>query len=464
MLSAACAAALTLAACGPAPEETAPPDVPMLSPEESRAALEIVRDHVAEIHLDTRTGLPPDFADAVEAASDELSEPIASEQLLFVLDEALVSLHDAHTFVDVRSDALASKDGVDLPFVWLEEGLVVTEDAGPLQRGDAIQSIGGLSPADLLAELRSVLPSENDPFLRDRAPRVLPRGDFLRRLAVIQDDLVALQVERGGAPVTVELPLGALGAPAPSTTVAGEIDAANSLAVLRMDTCVYDGELEATLASFFGDVAGGGIQRVAVDLRRNEGGNVLAAFAFLRYVEGAAGMKSFGVDLRISDPLLDQFPVFGSPELVQALSAFGVDTTGDHYDIPGPVMGGLLASQLSPPAVDPALVFGGELYVIVSPRTFSSANLFATLVKDNQLGQIIGEPTGNEVDFHGQNVRLDIPGTDLFLSVSSSRNRRPETTLPNEPSLTPDVVIPVTRESIASGADLPIEWLRSLSP
>ncbi len=39
--------------------------------------------------------------------------------------------------------------------------------------------------------------------------------------------------------------------------------------------------------------------------------------------------------------------------------------------------------------------FTGELFVLVGPATFSSANWFAAVVRDNNLGKLVGEPTRN---------------------------------------------------------------------
>ena len=67
--------------------------------------------------------------------------------------------------------------------------------------------------------------------------------------------------------------------------------------------------------------------------------------------------------------------------------------------------------------------------------------------------------TRNEIEFHGQNLSFDVPGTSFSLSVSSTRNQRPASDRPNQPSLTPDVLVPVTRQDIAEGRDAAITWL-----
>ena len=455
-----CALALGLPACGESESEPVEP-VSGMSPGELSAALDFVVAKVSAIHTDTRSGLPAEVASGVEAARARITAPLPEQELFFVLDEALAALHDAHTSLEIKDDALATYDVLPLPFTWLEEGLVVTEDAGALRRGDRIQSIAGKDERSWLADLRGAIPSENDAFLRGRAPAWIPREDFLRRFAAHDDAKpVVVEVERGGELRSVSLSPARPGpAPAAASPVSFTFDEASSLGVLRLDACVYDDAYDAALRSFMSEVAAKGIQKVAVDLRQNRGGNVLVAFAFLAYLKGAEQYRSFGVDMRVSKELLDQEPAFASSELKGLLEAFGVDPEGDDYLIPPEAMKVALGSALLTPVVDEALLFGGAVHVLTSARTFSSANLFATLIQDNALGQVVGEPTGNEIEFHGQNLSFDVPGTSFSLSVSSTRNQRPASDRPNQPSLTPDVLVPVTRQDIAEGRDAAITWL-----
>ncbi|WP_442916727.1 S41 family peptidase, partial [Lutispora sp.] len=40
-------------------------------------------------------------------------------------------------------------------------------------------------------------------------------------------------------------------------------------------------------------------------------------------------------------------------------------------------------------------MFYGEIYVLASKETFSSAHGFAGIFKNNHIGLLVGEPTGN---------------------------------------------------------------------
>ena len=62
--------------------------------------------------------------------------------------------------------------------------------------------------------------------------------------------------------------------------------------------------------------------------------------------------------------------------------------------------------------------FEGDLYVLVGPGTFSSAGMFAAMVKDFHMGTLIGEETGAARQCFGEILRVDLPNSDLKLNVS----------------------------------------------
>lgn len=449
---------LSAAACSEPPE----PEVATMTPTEMQAVLDRVATTLEHDHPEALTGLPQATRDALAQARTQLTAPKTPDEFFFIAGAVMATLGDAHTSFEVRTDRLADFGYIDLPFRWLKEGPVVTTDSGPLRKGDTIVRIGGRTPADLLAALRKVIPAESDSFLRGRAPDKLVRSDYLRHLGLLRDGSVVISIERDGGGRDFELPLLAAAdvpkRPADGPFVRYEIDARRSLGVFHLDACTENATYETTLQAFMTEVAQKRVQKVAIDLRQNLGGDATVAFSFLRYINKS--YQSFSVGLRSSADLLMQNPVFGSPDYQQALRAFGVDPSLPYYEIPAPGIKALLSAAL--PAVDPALMFSGKLYVLTGPRTFSSANLFTLLIKDNKLGLQVGEPIGNEANFHGQQLSFDVPGTPFTFSSASSRNVRPDPGLPNQASVPPDLEVPVTRSDILAGRDPVIEALSAL--
>jgi C-terminal processing protease CtpA/Prc len=111
---------------------------------------------------------------------------------------------------------------------------------------------------------------------------------------------------------------------------------------------------------------------------------------------------------------------------------------------------------------DAKLLFEGKLFVLTSPRTFSSGNWFAVIVKDNALGTILGEPTGNAPSSYGDSPSFQLPHTGFRFSVSHKRWVRPNPDNDPEDALYPDIPVYTTIEDIIRGADPQLEKLRAL--
>lgn len=441
-------------------EQSYEPDVPMMTTTEMNTSLDRVEQTLSQDHPKALSGLPSGVKAAFAQARAEVQSPKSVDEFSFVLSAAMATLGDSHTSLAVQADRQTDFGIVDLPLVWLKEGLVVKKDLGPLRKGDLIVSIGQRVPSVLLADLRRVIPSENDDFVRARAAELLVRSDYLRYLGVLGHGVVSVSVERNGVQLDLRLSL----RPAPQVVespvpfVRYEIDLAHSLGVLSLDACTHNDLFEQTLQQFMTEVARNRIQKIAIDLRQNRGGDATVALSFLRYIPKM--YSAFSVELRSSADLLKQNPAFASDAYVQALAAFGVDAKLPSYTIPAPAIAALLSSSL--PMVDPSLLYSGKLYVLTGPQTWSSANLFTLLVKDNQLGQQVGESIGNEANFYGQQLSFDLSGTHFLFHSASSRNIRPNPKLPNDRAVVPDVEVPLLRSDVLRDRDPVRAYIESL--
>jgi len=69
--------------------------------------------------------------------------------------------------------------------------------------------------------------------------------------------------------------------------------------------------------------------------------------------------------------------------------------------------------------------WNGTLVVLVNGLTGSAASEFAGIVKDNQLGLIVGKETGGRASFYGGSVPLILPNSGLICYLSTERVTRP---------------------------------------
>ena len=152
------------------------------------------------------------------------------------------------------------------------------------------------------------------------------------------------------------------------------------------------------LANFFNEVNDKSIENIAVDLRGNGGGNSGVANAFLQYIN---------VDMYNS---WDSAVRFG-PVLWKNKNVVIKNIKKDNP-------------------------FSGSLYVLTDVYSYSSAMDFAMLIKDNNLGLVLGEASGNSPDSYGDNLYFQMPNSKLYFSVSHKkwyRINKEKAGLPIEP-------------------------------
>ncbi len=102
-----------------------------------------------------------------------------------------------------------------------------------------------------------------------------------------------------------------------------------------------------------------------------------------------------------------------------------------------------------------------ELYLLTDGGTFSSASLFAILMRDNHLGMLIGEPTGNPPSFNASEIHLDIPHLPYYLNLSTAALIRPDADAGPAETILPDVLAPMTANALAAGSDPALDYVRA---
>lgn len=418
-----------------------------------RDALEHVVTAVDTVHRATLDGRSPALAAAVATAWAEIDDADTEAEFELVVARMLVPLGDGHSSIGPTTTA-----AIDLPMLWLADGPVVAIDTDVLRAGDAIVAIGGRSAATILADLAAHVSRDNDGWLRDVAPRWVPRRDWLAAMDMLDGDLARVEIERDGAHRTFELPLvdGRVVDPWPAREVVGyALEPEHDLGVFHLDACTYDAHYQDTLDAFMAEVRAHALGKIAIDLRRNRGGDVTVAYALLAYLTD--DYDSFSVSARKSDALREQAPIYADPGFLGLLSAFDVALDGPTFEIPGAALTAGLGARV--PAVAPEDRFTGDVYVLVSPTTYSSAQLFVEELVDNGLGTSVGDQTGANRNSTGDELVIEIPDTALELTLAASFTAPPDAAAGRGPTLA-DLVVPLTRADVQAGRDPVLDAVR----
>jgi C-terminal processing protease CtpA/Prc len=168
----------------------------------------------------------------------------------------------------------------------------------------------------------------------------------------------------------------------PKPFVYYEMDVDKNLAVLTLNNCWFNEEYIGCLKTMFTEIKKNGIGNVAVDLRNNGGGNSLVANEFIKYLN-VESFKTATYEWRFG-----MFVLPSDDGIIQ----------NERYE---------------------NLLFDGNVYILTSSDTFSSAMLFAQYIKDNRLGKIIGQAPGLPASHYGEIATFVLPNSKLLFSVST---------------------------------------------
>jgi Peptidase family S41 len=177
---------------------------------------------------------------------------------------------------------------------------------------------------------------------------------------------------------------------------------------------------EVFLKSTFTRIRDEKVRTVVLDLRQNGGGDSRQGDLLQSYLS----------DDKL--PALSQVTVRTSPEVkarYRTLLPEGFGWIPIHTLVPmlrgiqqGPDYGFYTfdpdGATPTPRLFKNGLAFHGELYVLVSPNTYSSAVIFAVPLKYWKRAVFVGEPAGEPLTFYGDNYEFDLPHTKLEASVS----------------------------------------------
>ena len=434
----------------------------VLSIAQAHAAVDFVRIQVREAHWRAPSNLEDPSVQALARLLKRVSMPLSTAELAQRMNIALGEDHDAHLRLELPADAAAACLALPLTLEWGDEGLLVLP-GGPIPAGARIVSIGGRSLQDLQELASQSVPHENLYWARSTFAREIVRTDMLAALNLTARD--------GGLDVVYEAPQGGetrvrlKPAKAPPETrpwIGYQIFTDSSTGVLRLDRCDPTDEFFRVLAAFMREVKQNNLHKVAIDLRGNPGGDSSVALAILGSL-GLEAAQGFSVQVRVSAQLLHDMPMFDPASVAPAFQAAGLPAPAANareYLIPGPMVLALVAQRLGDHTLE--VVPGRAFYVLTGGGTFSSAALFATLVRDNHLGTLVGEPTGNSVTFNGSEIERPIPHLPYVLHLSTARLLRPDRWAGPASTLLPDLRAPHTPAALSAGRDAAVDRIRNL--
>ena len=338
---------------------------------------------------------------AIEATVDEISSSFAAMDTLSAreawagmakLNPALADAHLGLRLPDAMFNKYVETGGAQFPApVRVSQGKVfvaeTVAEGGALTAGDEIISVNDVKMSDMLDWFSS---------------RIRGEDATIREIILSSRFPLALWTYYGGAPTYVAAIKPKRG-PAKRVTLDPQRDVAdqNSLdpfrlrfiddvAVLDVDTFVR--EQETAFATFletaFAEIAEKAPSTLLIDIRDNGGGARELSNMLMSYLTDRPFSPTSTVTARIVPQ--NQGLVPGS-EVGQVLTLPFPQTVTPPDDLPNR--------------------FTGEIIVVIGPRTYSQAIVFAATAKDNGVAALAGLPTSGLANQTGQVTRNLLPHT-----------------------------------------------------
>ena len=181
----------------------------------------------------------------------------------------------------------------------------------------------------------------------------------------------------------------------------------NKLAKLKIAS-FYGGEkYNAFLKEAFEEIKVKGFRQLIIDVRNNPGGRSRGVDSLLNYLTDKSYSQYKSIGVKVSEELKANYKQ-KRPESYALIANLPNDTLV------------YLNSEtfIHEPRVKES-AFTGDVFVVINERSNSAAATFAGIVKENQLGSIVGnKATGEHIRYYGDFLSYELPNTKLMIYVS----------------------------------------------
>lgn len=369
-------------------------------------------------------GYTQEQKEIIEYVYSRINEPMTENEFYLIINRLFTMMRDGHTILSRYPN---NPKYLNIPFFWLEEGLIVDNTTERYTIGDKILSIGGKTPEELTQMLYEQIPTENDYWIRAKAPDKLTIDMYLQYYNLVnEDNTVDITIERDGKIIVFKQPLTSkkeISDFLDREWLTWHIEKENNLGYFQFDSWATGEKLEEIkdkMDVFFEEVAKNKIENIVFDIRENPGGSAGALNYLFKFLDVETVYAS---EYRIYDP-------------------------ANNY-----------------PKADESLIFDGDIYFMLSNRSFSCSIYATTILKDNGIVKVIGEPSGENPAFnrHGTGSDGYLPNTGWEFMMTSYRPQRPLDHDESEIAIFPDIPVYTTRDEVITGRDIQMERMREIS-
>lgn len=385
----------------------------LLSREQAAFDIKALIYNLNEIHPDIFSVCrQEDLLNAVNRAINSLPDSISKLDLYRKAAPIVAMIGDGHTNLGFPFNDVLTKDLKRFPVfvnVLSDKSIICTSCVDSIiKRGDKILSINGISSEKIIDSMLPYVSGEREHF---KLSRIDGAFNGLRQMLYPADSFEVEYLPAGSdKPKKVNLPgtqwddlIKRVPKSKRSHNIKDysfEIDTTNNVAIMDFRSFVNPSKMEVFADSMFRTLKEKRINNLIIDIRNNGGGNSYVGDILLRYISPEPFVQMEKMLMKVT-------PVSSK------LMNYRILPTLDFYETS--------EKNYIKPRTKEEGHFIGNVYLLTSNKTFSSAGSFAWTFKECKTGMVIGEETGGMNVCYGDILRYRMPVSGLNCTVSFKR-------------------------------------------
>ncbi len=209
------------------------------------------------------------------------------------------------------------------------------------------------------------------------------------------------------------------------------IESERNLAVMEINTFEFQFErYDSLLKSSFKDIKQSGVNNLIIDVRENHGGNANLIATLVDYLTDQAYITDAKSEVKTSEATKKCYTTH--PIFVNAIeqSRKAEDNSSDFMELVNCFLekpAGTITTfpeKITTPKEN-EYRFDGTLYVLTSANTFSGGTGFSVIIKDNDIGYLVGTETSDNPTDYGCIMLFELPNTKINIQNSTQYTLRP---------------------------------------
>jgi hypothetical protein len=383
------------------------------TPDQIREDVEFMLLKMEEIHPDLYHSVPKEIIlNMKDSLFRELTGPVDRKKICRLFIPLVTRLNDGHTSLGFPEQEIARYiryGGRFFPARVLirdDRIHVLASHHDTLPKGSIIHSVNGEEAPAILNKMRDCVSGEQT---RYRDARITDRFAGLYWLLFQEGPDFIIEYQPPGLPVR-EIRLEGIREielrkriPAPEGKSLFEYrEPGEKTAMIIFRSFSRRNQWKRFLENTFADIRQKGTGNLIIDIRENGGGNSDLGDDLFHYITDTSYAQVEKMRVKMSDDIIESGWGKWLPADTIEYYRGKVYTTGGFLKDPG-------KNELG---------FNGEVFLLTGPKTFSSANMFASAFKCYGMGTIIGEETGGVTVSFGDVRRYLLPNSQLSFGCS----------------------------------------------